>query len=59
MAIGAQFMRGVVAAFPHQIHTMLTDNGVAFAKNASAKWDSMRHVFDRVCDEHGIKHRRT
>ncbi len=48
MATGAQFMRGVVAAFPYQIHTVLTDNGVAFTKNASAKWDGMRHVFDRV-----------
>ena len=41
MATGAQFMRGVVAAFPYQIHTVLTDNGVAFTKNASTKWDSM------------------
>ena len=38
---------------------MLTDNGVAFTKNASTKWDTMRHIFDCVCDEHGIKHRRT
>ncbi len=59
MATGAQFMRGVAAAFPCQIHTVLTDNGVAFTKNASAKWDGMRHVFDRVCDEHGIEHRLT
>ncbi len=44
MATGAAFMRGAVAAFPCQIHTVLTDNGVAFTKNASAKWDSMSGV---------------
>ena len=38
---------------------MLTDNGVAFTKNASTKWDSMRHPFDRICDQHGIEHRLT
>ena len=59
MATGAQFMRGVVAAYPYQIHTVLTDNGVTFTKSASTKWDSMRHPFDRVCDEHGIEHRLT
>jgi len=59
MATGAQFMRGVVAACPCQIHTVLTGNGVAFTKNASTKWDGMRHVFDRVCDEHDIEHRLT
>ncbi len=59
MATGAAFMRGVVKAFPYQIRKVLTDNGVAFAKNASTKWDTMRHPFDRVCDEHGIEHRLT
>ena len=54
MATGAAFMRGVVKAFPYQIRKVLTDNGVAFTKNASTKWDTMRHPFDRVCDEHGV-----
>jgi len=56
---GAAFLRGVVQAFPYQIRRVLTDNGVAFTKNASTKWDTMRHIFDRVCDEHGIEHRLT
>jgi transposase-like protein len=43
MATGAAFMRGVVRAFPYQIRRVLTDNGVAFTKNASTKWDTMRH----------------
>jgi transposase-like protein len=59
MATGAAFLRGVVQAFPYRIRRVLTDNGVAFAKNASTKWDTMRHAFDRVCDEHGIEHRLT
>ncbi len=36
---------------------MLTDNDVASTKNASTKWDTMQHPFDRVCDEHGIERR--
>ena len=42
---------------PHP--TVLTDNGIAFTKNASTKWDAMRHPFDRACDEHGIQRRLT
>ncbi len=59
MATGGAFMRNVIKALPYQIHTVLTDNDVAFTKNASTKWDGMRHVFDRACDEHGIGHRLT
>jgi hypothetical protein len=28
---GADLLRGVVAAFPYAVHTVLTDNGMAFA----------------------------
>ena len=28
---GADFLRGVINAFPYKIHTVLTDNGMAFA----------------------------
>ena len=59
MATGGAFMRSVVVALPYQIHTVLTDNGVAFTKNASTKWDGMRYVFDRMGDEHGIEYRRS
>ena len=61
---GAAFLRGVVAAFPYAIHTVLpTDNGMAFADlpkyrdGATARW--MGHIFDRVCREHGIEHKLT
>jgi transposase InsO family protein len=60
---GAAFLREVVAAFPYRLHTVLTDNGMAFADlpkyrdGATARW--MGHIFDRVCREHGIEHRLT
>lgn len=69
---GAAFLREVVEAFPYRIHTVLTGpkatpdgryNGMAFADlpkyrdGATARW--MGHIFDRVCDEHGIEHRLT
>jgi len=61
---GAEFLRGVVAAFPYAIHTMLTDNGMAFAdlpknRNGPSRRYLAAHIFDRVCDEHGIKHKLT
>jgi transposase InsO family protein len=60
---GAAFVREVVAAFPYRIHTVLTDNGMAFADlpkyrdGPTARW--MGHIFDRVCREHGIEHKLT
>jgi transposase InsO family protein len=63
---GAAFLRQVVAVFPYRIHTVPTDNGMAFAdlsKNRGrypemgAVFDG--HIFDRVCDGHGIQHRLT
>src|ERR671921_1106748 len=62
-ANGAAFLREVVEAFPYRIHTVLTDNGMAFADlpryrdGPTARW--MGHIFDRVCRVHGIGHRLT
>ena len=63
---GADFLRGVVAAFPYAIHTVLTDNGVAFAdlpknRGRHPELEAMfgGHIFDRVCRDHGIRHRLT
>ena len=50
---GAAFLHEVVSAFPYAIHTVLTDNGMAFADlpkyrdGPTAQW--MGHIFDRVC----------
>lgn len=60
MAVGASFLRNLIAMLPYAIHTVLTDNGVQFAdmpryrSGPTAQWRG--HAFDRVCGEHGIKH---
>src|ERR687894_2185475 len=54
----AQFLRDLVEAVPYRIHTVLTDNGVQFTPRKQGIWDS-EHVFDRVCEAHGIEHRLT
>ena len=63
---GADLLRGVVAAFPYAIHTVLTDNGMAFAdlpknrgQNPAVEAMFGGRIFDRVCKEHGIQHKRT
>jgi transposase InsO family protein len=63
---GAAFLREVVQTFPYKIHTVLTDNGMAFAdlpKNRGRPASMVAifggHIFDRVCEEHGIEHRLT
>ncbi len=51
-ANGAAFLREVVDVFPYRIHTVLTDNGMAFADlpkyrdGPTARW--MGHIFDRT-----------
>jgi transposase InsO family protein len=54
----AQFLRDLIDAVPYRIHTVLTDNGVQFTPRRQDIHDS-RHIFDRVCDGHGIEHRLT
>ena len=58
---GADFLRGVVSAFPYAIYTVLTDNGMASAdlpknRGRSPAMEAMfgGHIFDRVCKAHGI-----
>ena len=61
---GADFLRNVAKAFPYKIHTVLTDNGMAFAdlpknRNGASRQYLGAHIFDRVCTENGIEHRLT
>ena len=61
---GAEFLRGVVEAFPYAIHTVLTDNGMAFAdlpknRNGPTRRHLGAHILDRVCNENGIEHKLT
>ena len=61
---GADFLRSVVEAFPYAIHTVLTDNGMAFAdlpknRNGPTRRYLGPHIFDRICAENGITHKLT
>ena len=61
---GAAFLRSVVEVFPYQIHTVLTDNGMAFADLPKNRQGPSRrflgpHIFDRVCITNGIEPRLT
>lgn len=56
----------MVRTFPYTIHTVLTDNGMAFAdlpknRGRHPAMEAMfgGHIFDRVCAEHAIKHKLT
>jgi transposase InsO family protein len=49
------FLRRLIAAVPYRIHTILTDNGIHFTNRLKDKW-AFKHLFDRVCDQHGIEH---
>lgn len=61
---GSAFLRAVVEVFPYKIHTVLTDNGMAFADRPKYR-DSQDHgspgghIFGRVCVDNGIEHRLT
>jgi transposase len=52
-------------AFGYPVHTILTDNGSEFTDRfGDARWrrrdkGTGNHPFDRVCQDHGIKHRLT
>ena len=61
---GATFLEAVVEVFPYKIHTVLTDNGMAFAdlpkyRDSSIHGSPGGHIFGRVCDDHAIEHRLT
>jgi transposase InsO family protein len=54
-----------LAAFPHPVHTILTDNGAEFTDRfGAARWQKKRratgsHCFDQLCARHRIEHRLT
>ena len=56
--VAAQFLRNFIGILPYRTHTILTDNGVQFTNPKQDKYAG-HHIFDRVCDEHGIEHRLT
>ena len=61
---GSAFLKNVVEVFPYKIHTVLTDNSMAFAdlpknRDGPSRRRLEPHVFDRVCIANGIEHRLT
>lgn len=56
--IAAEFLRNLIKAVPYKIHKVLTDNGIQFTNHDHHK-NAFTHIFERVCDEHQIEHRKT
>lgn len=56
--IAREFLDNLAKAVPYKIHTILTDNGIQFAKRKGTEtcWTI---PFDRLCDAMGIEHRLT
>ena len=61
--IAAAFLQTLIEIVPYRVHTVLTDNGIQFTDlprnrtGPTARYSV--HLFDRVCNEHGIEHRLT
>lgn len=56
--IAAQFLRNLIQAVPYKIHKVLTDNGIQFT-NHEPHQNAFTHIFERVCNENQIEHRKT
>ena len=56
--VARDFLNNLINAVPYVIHTLLTDNGIQFAKRKGT--EGYREIpFDRVCRAQGIEHRLT
>ncbi|MFP4098772.1 MAG: IS481 family transposase [Alphaproteobacteria bacterium] len=56
--LAKEFLEHLIAAVPYKIHTILTDNGIQFAKRGGTEQYAII-PFDRVCLAEGIDHRLT
>jgi transposase-like protein len=56
--VARDFLANLIATVPYVIHTVLTDNGIQFAKREGTEpyWVI---PFDRICTAHKIEHRLT
>ena len=52
------FLEDLIAFVPYKIDKILTDNGVQFTNRKEGEL-AFEHMFDRICKEEGIVHRRT
>jgi transposase InsO family protein len=51
-------LRNLIKAVPYKIHKVLTDNGIQFTNHNHHK-HAFTHIFERVCNENKIEHRKT
>lgn len=65
-ATAVDFLKCFLEHFPHEVHTILTDNGAEFTdrfavdkKNKPPGRPSGDHPFDQLCKQRGIDHRLT
>jgi len=56
--IAADFLHNLIKAVPYKIHKVLTDNGIQFTNHDHHK-NAFTHIFERVCNENQIEHRKT
>jgi transposase-like protein len=56
--LAKDFLDKLTRIVPYKIHTILTDNGIQFAKREGTE-DYWVIPFDRICDALGIEHRLT
>lgn len=56
--IAAEFLPNLIKAVPYKIHKVLTDNGIQFTNHDHHK-NAFTHIFERVCNEYQIEHRKT
>ena len=56
--IAAEFLRNLIKALPYKINKVLTDNGIQFTNHDHHK-NAFTHIFERVCNENKIEHRKT
>lgn len=56
--LAKEFLEHLIEAVPYKIHTILTDNGIQFAKREGTEEYAII-PFDRVCLAHDIDHRLT
>lgn len=53
-----EFLSNLISAVPYKIHKILTDNGIQFTNHDHHKY-AFVHIFDRICIENDIEHRKT
>ncbi len=57
-ATAGGFLQRVIDTVPYPINKILTDNGSQFVRRASKEF-SFKTVFERICHDHNIEHRKT